>query len=608
MDSLKYTALFVTESRDHLQQCNQHLLAWEGDASSIEPVQGLFRSVHTLKGMAAALNFTRLANLAHAFEHVLSAVRGGQLAVSAELIDAAFHAVDALERGVALAAHGSDADLDSDGMIADLGRLARPETGTWPIPVARREPESPPPSEGVAVRVRLRPGTIMPGARAVLVLRRATSLGPVSAVQPPPETWNGDVVLGEFSCRIATGLGDAEIRGALRDVGDVEEVVIQRGNAPAAGAGGPRQVRVELRRLDALVALAGELGAARSRLGSLLERRGDPALEAEGHHLARLVGELQEQVLQTRMAPVGELFERFPRAVRDLARQLGKQVRLDVAGSDIELDRAILDELPDALLHLLRNALDHGIEAPEARQAAGKPVEGWIRLQAQRDRNAVLISVADDGRGVDRDAVLARAAQEGWLGGDEGELGAEELLRILARPGFSTASEVTDVSGRGVGIDAVVHRVRALGGATELSSRPGIGTTVTLRLPLTVAIVPALLVRIGEGRYAVPLGFVAETTRLASPADPGGSGTVEFRGRALRIIELGAAWRPGWRPGVILDVAGRQGALAVDTLLGQEDIVVGPLDAPRGMPRWINGATIISDGVPALILDPTALV
>lgn len=608
MDSLKYTALFVTESRDHLQQCNQHLLAWERDAGASEPVQGLFRSVHTLKGMAATLSFTRLANLAHAFEHVLSAVRDGQLSASAELVDAAFHAVDALDRGVGLAAQGSDADLDIDGLIAELGRLARPETGTWPIPVARREPESLPPTEGVAVRVRLRPGTIMPGARAALVLRRAASLGPVSAVQPPTAAWGGDVFLGEFTCRIATEMGDAEIRRALRDAGDVEEVVIQRGAAPVTASAGPRQVRVELRRLDALVALAGQLGVARSHLAALLEPRGDPALDAEAHHLARLVSELQEQVLRTRMAPVGELFERFPRVVRDLARQLGKRVRLDVEGGDIELDRAILDELPDPLLHLLRNALDHGIEGPDARQAAGKPAEGSIRLHALRDRNAVLISVTDDGRGVDRQAVLARAEDEGWLTGDDPELGAAALLRILARPGFSTAREVTDVSGRGVGIDAVVHRVRALGGVTELVSQPGLGTTVTLRLPLTVAIVPALLVGIADARYAVPLGFVAETTRIAPPADPGGAAEVQYRGRALRVIELDAARRTGGRLGVILDVAGRQGALAVDTLLGQEDIVVGPLDAPRGMPRWINGATILSDGIPALILDPTALV
>jgi two-component system chemotaxis sensor kinase CheA len=279
-----------------------------------------------------------------------------------------------------------------------------------------------------------------------------------------------------------------------------------------------------------------------------------------------------------------------------------------VEGGEIELDRAILDELPDPLLHLLRNAADHGIESPEARKAAGKPVEGCIRLRATRERNTVLIAVEDDGRGVDRGAVLARAASEGWLADADGEMGAEALLRILARPGFSTAREVTDVSGRGVGIDAVVHRVRALGGATELSSRPGAGTTVTLRLPLTVAIVPALLVGIGDGRYAVPLGYVAETTRLEPVAAGAGRAEVSYRGRLVPVIDLGTAPREGWRPGVILDVAGRQGALAVDTLLGQEDIVVGPVDAPRGTPRWINGATVLSDGVPALILDPTALV
>jgi two-component system chemotaxis sensor kinase CheA len=307
------------------------------------------------------------------------------------------------------------------------------------------------------------------------------------------------------------------------------------------------------------------------------------------------------------MAPVAEVFERFPRSVRDLAQQLGKRIRLELNGGDIELDRAILDQLPDVLLHLVRNAADHGLESEAERRRAGKPMEGVIRLSATRERNAVRIDIEDDGRGINRQAVLARAAADGWAADKEPDLGGAELLRILARPGFSTAKQVTDVSGRGVGIDAVVHRIRALGGSTELTSRTGAGTTVSLRLPLTVAIIPALLVGVADERYAVPLGYVAEAARV----DPETIrlGTLHFRGRAVPLVDLGGHGGVGQRrAGVILDVGGRQGALLVDTLLGQEEIVVGPVDAPRGTPRWVNGATILSDGVPALVLDPTALV
>jgi two-component system chemotaxis sensor kinase CheA len=608
VDTSKYAALFTAESRDHLQQCNHQLLAWERDPGSREPVQALFRSVHTLKGMSATLGYSRLANLAHALEHVLGAARDGLLVPSAELLDAGFRTIDRLEHGVELAIAGQDAALDVDGLIAELGQLARPETGTWPIQLGRREAEPSVPAQGVAVRIRLRPGTVMPGARALLILRQAEALGPVSAVQPPPETWSGNIFLGEFTCRVSTEADDATIRRRLRDVGDIEEVVVERGivATPASG-GGPRQVRVELGRLDDLVTLAGELVVARTRLTALLDRHGSPALEEEGHRLSRLVGQLQEQVLRVRMAPVAEVFERFPRSVRDLARQLGKRIRVDLEGGDIELDRSILDRLPDVLLHLVRNAADHGLETETERRRAGKPLEGVIRLCATRERNAVRIDIEDDGRGINREAVLARAAAEGWAADDPAGLGGAELLRILARPGFSTAAQVTDVSGRGVGIDAVVHQIRALGGSTELSSRAGAGTTVSLRLPLTVAIIPALLVGVEQERYAVPLGYVAEAARL--DPDTVRIGVLQFRGRPVPLVDLGRNGTAGQRrAGVILDVGGRQGALLVDTLLGQEDIVVGPVDAPRGTPRWVNGATILSDGVPALVLDPTALV
>jgi two-component system chemotaxis sensor kinase CheA len=605
MDTAKYADLFVAEGREHLAQCTRGILAWERAPHDPAPVGELFRAVHTLKGMAAALGHTRIANLAHAFEHVLVAARDGHLVASPDLMDVALRTVDALSLGVSLAAGGSDTPLEIDPLILELGRLSRPETGTWPIPVAPSAPEPAASAEGVAIRVRLRPGVVMPGARALLVLRQAEMLGVVRDIRPPVAGWITDTTLSEFTCRVATSATDGDLRTALRLAGDVEEVAIARGPGAGLTTGGPRQVRVGMDRLDRLVTLVGEVAVARTRVVDRLGGTGDVALQEDGYRLARLVSELQEQVLLARMAPVAEVFDRFPRVVRDLGRQLGKQVQVELEGGDIELDRALLDQLPDILLHLIRNAVDHGIESPEARAAAGKPAEGRLRLAASREGDAVLVEVEDDGRGIDRKAVLAKARAEGWVADGEADLAADTLLRVLARPGFSTAERVTEVSGRGVGIDAVVHRVRALGGATELGSRPGTGTSIRLRLPLTVAIVPALLVGVGDSRYAVPLAFVAEAARL----EPGDATAVMHRGRRLPRLDLGGR-RPDapWRPGLILDVGGRLGALVVDTLLGREDIVVGPVDAPRGTPRWINGATILSDGRPALVVDPAALV
>lgn len=599
--SSKYVALFVAESREHLQQCNAQLLAWERDLAQDAPIAELFRNVHTLKGMAATLGYSRLANLAHAFEHVLGAVREGTVAPSAELVELSFRVVDRMEQGVALAAEGRDDAIQDRELADELVSLSKPATGTFPVPALRADRTPQPEAGGVVVRIAIAPGTPMAGARAALVLKRAESLGSVSAISPPVETWGSEAFTGDFACRIATSSSDEEIQADLSQVGDVATITVIRGAAPGPAAAPAAQVRVDLARLDRLVNLGGELSVMAHRLAAELARREDPVLTAAGHALDVLVSDLQEQVLRVRMAPVGEVFERFPRAVRDLARHLEKRVRLEVEGADIELDRAILEELPKILLHLLRNAVDHGIETPAARKKAGKPGEGRIKLAARRDRNTVIITVADDGRGIDEAAVRARARELGW--GEDAEV--PDLLRILGRPGFSTRREVSDVSGRGVGFDAVLHRVRALGGSTELRAPAEGGTMIVLKLPSSLAVVPALLLRVADDRFAVPLGFVAETARLAPDVD---GGRVSYRGRELPLVSLGRRDAGPLRPGVILEVGGRQGVLLVDTLLGQEDVVVRPVHAPRGVPRWVNGATILSDGLPALVLDPTALV
>jgi two-component system chemotaxis sensor kinase CheA len=396
------------------------------------------------------------------------------------------------------------------------------------------------------------------------------------------------------------------------------------GRAAAGAAGRARHIRVDLRRLDALMNQVGELVIARDRLRRLVGFE-TPELTETVDQASRLIGELQDEIMHARLAPVSQVFDRFPRLVRDAARALGKKVDFVIEGKEIELDRSMLDEIGDPLVHLLRNSLDHGIEAPAERRAHGKPETGTLRLSASRERSRIIIRVEDDGRGIQRERVLARAVQNGLVTRDEAAaLPDEEINRLLTRPGFSTAETVTDVSGRGVGLDVVATRVRALGGMLEIFSEPGRGTSMTLQLPQTLAIVRALLVRQSGETYALPLTHVGETVHLLAEEVGTVKGrTVAFlRDEVIPLLALRQILRAdgngngrgqgtgdrGQRNGVkrhavILEVGEQRIGLEVDALMGQQEIVVKQFDATADTLRLFSGATILSDGRPALILD-----
>ncbi len=524
MDLARYTALFLSDSRDHLQRCNELLLAFERDPGSSHPVAELFRAFHSIKGSSAALGYDPVSELAHAAEQVLAGVRAGTIEPSRATIDGLFRAVDAVGEGVEAVARGETPVTDLD-LIEALYRLVpavEMRTAEIPIPERRRDP------------------------------RLST------AVTAPPR--------------------------------------------PAA-----RQVRVDLERLDSLVNHVGELIVARNRLSSLADREIGSELEQVSGRISALVSGLQSGVLRARMAPVDEIFDRFPRMLRDLGRDLDKQIRLELQGTEIEVDRSVLDALTEPLTHLIRNAADHGLETPAARVAAGKEAEGTIRLRAERVRDQVTVTVADDGRGIDRAEVRDRAVERGLLEPGAPVPDAAGLLRLLAHPGFTTKTSVSSISGRGVGIDAVMTRIRSLGGRMELKTMPGHGTTFLMHLPVTRAILRALLVGVEDERYAIPFGVLAEAA-VHEQAES----EVTLRGSPLPTADLRdvvglTRAGPGRRPVVVVDAGGGRAALVVDSLLGQQDVVVEQLAAPVGLPAWVGGATILPDGAPALIVDPAAL-
>ena len=618
MDVPKYAALFLAESREHLGSCNLLLLEWERDPAGTTQVGGLFRSIHTIKGMAATMGYTGVADLGHRVENLLDALRQGRVAAESGIFELLFRAVDALARQVEAAAAGRETTADEeltgqlDAAAAGQGGQA---TGAVRSSRARRRAGDAPRIR--PVQVIIRSDTPMRGARAALVLRRAEGLGVVSRVRPPATHFELDEFDGRISFRIETRAADDELAAAIRSAGDVELVRFEE-TAPeeTEAAARSRQVRVDLRRLDALMKQVGELVVAKNRLSAMAASSSDPTLVELSDRIARLVSAMQGEVIGARMSPVGEVFDRFPRLVRDLARDLGKRIRFHMEGEEIELDRSILDEIGEPLLHLIRNAADHGIESPEQRAAAGKPTEGRILLAATRERNSVALRVTDDGRGIDREAILVKARREGLTDGNTDILTDDLLLRVLARPGFSTAEAVSGVSGRGVGVDVALTRVRALGGTLEVHSEMGLGTSFVVRVPLTLAIVRALLADVGGERYAVPLAYVAETVEFNPRAVTAvrNREALVVRDQVIPTVHLrelvvsrGPAL-PAKRPTVILEVGERRTALVVDALVGQQDIVVEPFEAPRGMPPFVGGATILADGAPALILDAAALV
>jgi len=638
VNTLEYAELFLSESREHVTAVNHALLELERDAegpAAASHVDAIFRAVHTIKGMAATMGYAAVTELSHELETVLDRARRRELTIDSTIIDILLRAADSLERLVELAVAGRESELSIGSLIADL-RSLRPmvETSEWAIP--RLTAASP---AGLTVRIRLVPDAPLRSVRALMIIQAFRKVADVASTLPPEADLQADRFDGVLTIHAAAEAPRDEIERVVRAAGDVDSVEFVDGTEPLPPATAPaephaateapssgvrvapgrgRHVRIDVRRLDKLMNLVGELVVARGRLSQLAGEVGDHALEETVRLSSRLITELRDEITASRMVPVSNVFDRFPRVVRDSARALGKSVEFTVEGRDIELDRSMLDDIADSIVHLLRNAVDHGIETPEQRAATGKPTSGSLVLSAMRDRSAIVIRVTDDGRGIDRERVLARAKREGIVDAGKTDLSEDEVLRLLARPGFSTAEQVTEVSGRGVGVDAVYTRVRGLGGAMHVRSVPGQGTTMTIRLPLTLAVVRSLLARVADEMYAIPLAHVSETIELTPDIvrTVQGKEVVMARDEVFPLIRLRRlVGLPHYAPAsaidleqvIVIDLGDRRAGLVIDELTGQEEIVVKQFDAVRDGPPFFGGATLLGDGRPCLIVDVSSL-
>jgi len=648
----QYKGLFLAESADYVQQITEGLLALEREPTDLAPVEVIFRGAHSLKGMSAAMGFMQTADLTHAMEGLMAGVRSGATGVDAQVVSAMLAAVD-LARDFIEAEAAGKTGLDPSAMIARLDELSPAEDALDddvvepPARAVEAQDETPQPEPAAPGEhhlhfdVTLDESCTLRGVRAYMVLKRLGQLGHVVATVPSARDLEDERFERTFSVTVATALPAEAVSEAILGVTEVAGVALRESAAPAvvvagpeahvsdavlAGASAPRlprladtqTVRVAIPRLDKLVDLVGEMVILRSRFDRLTADVEDSPLTEAVADLSRILSELQFEVMQTRMVPAGNVFNRFPRMVRDLAIELHKRVEFTMSGLDIELDRTVLDAIGDPLVHLLRNSIDHGIESAAEREAAGKPATGTITLVVSRERDHVEIDVTDDGAGMDAERVWAVACSRGLARPEEREEFTDsEVLQFTFVPGFSTATVTTHVSGRGVGLDVVKDRVEALGGTIQIASTRGEGSRFTLRLPLTLAIVKALLVECHGQPFALPLSAVNEVLSAdeAVMNTVDGEPTLVLDGESYLLARLGSLLfgDPEHAPLsadsriVLVTTAGEVRALVVDALLGRQEIVVKPLSGMFDSTRGFSGATILGDGRVMLILDPRTL-
>jgi two-component system chemotaxis sensor kinase CheA len=669
--------MFIDEAKEHLQAMNENLLELEREPENLSIVQNIFRSAHTLKGMSATMGFEDLAKLTHEMENVLDLVRNEKLKVNDFVFDALFQCFDHLEAMVEDIVQGGGGQADVSQIVSTLQAIISGDYekqspaasgGSGPSANAAKVPDTYQLSvmqqslnSGHSVfhiQVVIEESCVLKAARAYMVFNALEQHGEIIHSAPSAEDIEQDRFGRQFSVYFISAAEEQVLRELIGGISEIEAVSISaltaeslaqlseanvkaqaqsaasavKEEAPAKkdsgtdknqqgkqGAQASRTIRVDLDRLDKLMNLFSELLIDRVRLEALAEEIKRLDLTETVEHLARVSSDIQNMVLKLRMVPVDVVFSRFPRMVRDLSKTLNKKVEFVISGADTEMDRTVIDEIGDPLVHLLRNALDHGIETVEERIQAGKPETGTLELRAFHSGNYVFIEIEDDGKGINRGKVLSTAVKRGVVTPEQAEkMSDEEVYQLLFASGFSTAEKISDVSGRGVGLDVVKSKITALGGQVVVTSRPGAGTVFSVQLPLTLSIISALLIRLGKEKYALPLSSIVETQVLESGQIRlvHGIKMIEYRGGVIPVVSLKEVLEcPEDEQRqeddlniVVIRKGEKMAAVIVDEFIGQQEIVLKTLGKYLTNIFAVSGATILGDGQVALIIDPNALV
>lgn len=639
----QYLQMFFDEAAENLQILNKRILELEKrPESSREIIDSMFRAAHSLKGMAATMGFAKLTELSHKIENLMDEIRKGQREIDDSLIKLLFKGIDHIGEIISCLKNRRE-ERDISGYlqkIADFIGNKRPvnieqdKTAPFELVLDKEEIQDiknriTPTNSVYRLTVVLARDSLL-DVRAYMVLKKAAEVGYIFKASPDKEKIEKEEIVNQFVYLILiSNLSPQDIKREIEEITDVVKVKvvkdpefqdfltddannnrIQKTNKFQVSP----TVRVDINKLDQLMNMVGELLINKTRLESL-------NLDNETYkdilpQLDRVTMELHHLVMQVRMVPVGVIFNRFPRMVRDLSKQMGKEVNFIIEGEDTELDRSIIDELTDPLNHLLRNAIDHGIESPAFRERKGKEKVGTVLLKAYQKGSEIIIEVEDNGQGINPDNVVKVAIEKGVIAREQAEeMGEIEKLNLIFEPGFSTAREVSDVSGRGVGLDVVKKVVDSLDGNIILQSQPGTGTRFIISLPLTLAITRALMVKINGEVFAIPLNVINETLEIeaSSIKRVKGQDVIVLRNRTIPLVdsrerlnlnvEYGLYKERNKIPVVTINSGEKQFGLVVDELLNQQEIVVKSLNDFFGDIKNISGATIIGDGDVALILD-----
>ena len=675
MDTNQYMDMFLDESHEHLQSLNDGLLSLEDNMEDTSVVNEIFRNAHTLKGMSATMGFNKIAELTHEMEDVLDLIRKEQLKLNEDIIDTLFKCVDSLGQMIDSVGNGEAEDVvDVSDLVKKLSSISKPDQAASQA-AAPAAPAAAAPAENkisieltdvdkdvikqaretgmqaIHVRVTLAETCLLKSARSYMVMNALDELGDVIKSVPSAEDLEQEKFDHSFDVIIITAAEEKAVQDAVNSISEIAKVetnvidlaaeekaaaTAPAASAPKAAAPAPaakktapapakkaaaapakkvhhsQSVRVDIEKLDTLMNLMGELVINKVRLEQIGQTHRLADLTETLEQMDRVTTDLQNIVMKVRMVPVSSVFNRFPRMVRDIAKELNKEINLTIEGEETELDRTVIDEIGDPIMHLLRNSCDHGVEEPDVRESKGKPRAGEVGLIARHEGNNVVIMVTDDGAGIDAAKIRAKAVEKGMISQEEADkMDDADAVRLIFLPGFSTADHISDISGRGVGMDVVRSKIEALSGHVDVETKIDEGSVFKIKLPLTLAIIQAMLVKVQEEMYAIPLGSIDSTINIQESEikTVQNKEVIVLRGEIIPIIRMEKMLQvPHVKDSdetfvVVVHTGDAKAGIVVDNLIGQQEIVIKTLGSLFTGLKMFSGATVLGDGRVALILD-----